>query len=122
MAALICYLLVGVGYSIIATDFCYIVLGSKEFIMATANSRPTKARIVFASIVTVLSFPVVILFLAGAWLWLEGWIFGLWCDAMVLSNMIYLYLKDPGLLAERSKAPGSDNQKQWDKYLMIAIF
>ena len=41
---------------------------------------------------------------------------------MVLSNMIYLYWKDPALLAERSKAPGSDNQKQWDKYLVIVIY
>jgi protein-S-isoprenylcysteine O-methyltransferase Ste14 len=36
--------------------------------------------------------------------------------------MMYLYLKDPALLAERSKAPGSDNQKQWDKYLIIVIY
>src|SRR5262249_9499088 len=37
-------------------------------------------------------------------------------------NASYLYFKDPELLAERSKAPGSDNQEQWDKYLLIAIY
>jgi protein-S-isoprenylcysteine O-methyltransferase Ste14 len=36
--------------------------------------------------------------------------------------MMYLYWKDPALLAERSKAPGSDNQEKWDKYLVIGIY
>jgi len=82
----------------------------------------TVGRFIFGSIITILIFPAVILFLSGDWLWLEGWIFSLWFDAMVLSNMMYLYLKDPALLAERSKAPGSDNQKQWDKYLVVVIY
>ena len=79
-------------------------------------------RFIFSSIITILIFPALILILSGNWLWLEGWIFSLWFDAMVLSNMMYLYWKDPALLAERSKAPGSDNQKQWDKYLIIGIY
>jgi len=41
---------------------------------------------------------------------------------MVLSNYIYLYQHDPALLAERSKTPGSDNQKQWDKYLLTGAY
>lgn len=41
---------------------------------------------------------------------------------MVLSNMIYLFHNDPALLAERSKAPGSDNQKPWDKYLLTGAY
>jgi protein-S-isoprenylcysteine O-methyltransferase Ste14 len=52
----------------------------------------------------------------------EGWIFGLWLAAMVLFSTIYLYLKDPALLAERQKRPGSDNQKGWDKYLLTSIY
>ena len=79
-------------------------------------------RFIFNSFITILMFPVVILFLSGDWLWLEGWIFSLWFDAMVLSNYIYLFWRDPSLLAERSKMPGSDNQKQWDKYLVIVIY
>lgn len=90
--------------------------------MEKANNKMTVGRFIFSSIITILIFPAVILFLSGNWLWLEGWIFSLWFDAMVLSNMIYLYWKDPALLAERSKAPGSDNQKQWDKYLIIGIY
>ena len=90
--------------------------------MEKATTTMTVGRLIFSSIMTVLFFPAVILFLSGDWLWLEGWIFSLWLDAMVFSNMLYLYLKDPALLAERSKAPGSDNQKQWDKYLIIVIY
>jgi protein-S-isoprenylcysteine O-methyltransferase Ste14 len=90
--------------------------------MTTENKKMTVGRFIFSSIITILIFPAVILFLSGNWLWLEGWIFSLWFDAMVLSNMMYLYWKDPALLAERSKAPGSDNQKQWDKYLLTGIY
>lgn len=80
------------------------------------------ARFIFGSLITVLFCPAVILFLSGDWFWPEGWIFGLWFDAMVLSNYAYMYWYDPALLAERSKAPGSDNQKTWDKYLVIGIY
>jgi len=41
---------------------------------------------------------------------------------MVLSTLIYMYQYDPALLAERSKALGSDNQKTWDKYLLSLIY
>ncbi len=90
--------------------------------MTTENKKMTVGRFIFSSLVTIVIFPAVILFASGNWLWLEGWIFSLWFDAMVLSNMMYLYWKDPALLAERSKAPGSDNQKQWDKYLLTGIY
>ena len=90
--------------------------------MEQATYKMSLGRFIFGAIITILIFPAVILFLSGDWPWLEGWIFSLWFVAMVLSNMIYLYWKDPALLAERSKAPGSDNQKQWDKYLLTVIY
>lgn len=82
----------------------------------------TTGGFILSSLITAVIFPAVILFASGDWLWLEGWIFGLWFDAMVLSNMIYLFRNDPALLAERSKAPGSDNQKPWDKYLLTGAY
>lgn len=90
--------------------------------MTTENKKMKAGGFFLSSLITLLVFPAVILFASGNWLWLEGWIFGLWCDAMVLSNMIYLYRHDPALLAERSKAPGSDNQKQWDKILLTGAY
>lgn len=59
--------------------------------MEKANNKMTVGRFIFSSLITILIIPAVILFLSGNWLWLEGWIFSLWFDAMVLSNMIYLY-------------------------------
>ena len=100
----------------------YAKMNAKEIIkMTTEIKKLTAGQLIITSTITVLFFPAVILLLSGDWHWLEGWIFGLWLDAMVLSNILYLSIKDPALLAERSKALGSDNQKQWDKYLSIAI-
>jgi protein-S-isoprenylcysteine O-methyltransferase Ste14 len=93
----------------------------------TAETTPEPKRMsrgvfltnLFFSFIT---YPVVTLLLAGDWRWLEGWIFGLWMSAMVMSSTIYVYLKDPALLAERTRRIGSGNQKKWDTYLLIAIF
>jgi protein-S-isoprenylcysteine O-methyltransferase Ste14 len=41
---------------------------------------------------------------------------------MVLANMTYLFFKDPALLAERRKRPGSDNQKGWDVVMLRGIY
>jgi protein-S-isoprenylcysteine O-methyltransferase Ste14 len=94
----------------------------KDIGMAAESKQMTVGQLITSSIMTVLVFPVVILALSGDWLWLEGWIFSLWISAMILSNLIYLYLKDPALLAERRKAPGSDNQKGWDRYVLTGIY
>lgn len=73
-------------------------------------------------VVTAIMPPMIILLLANDWRWVEGWIFALWFDALVLSNSIYLYLKNPELLAERASMPGGEGQKVWDKYLMVVIY
>jgi Putative protein-S-isoprenylcysteine methyltransferase len=61
------------------------------------------------------------IFLSGNWLWIAGWIFGLWFVALSMSRTVYLYRKDPELLKERSMKPGTGNQMKWDKYLMYII-
>ncbi len=66
------------------------------------------------SVITALLPPLLILSLAGDGCWVEGWIFSLWFDGMVLSNSIYLYFNNPELLADRASLPGSANQKKWD--------
>ncbi len=90
--------------------------------MSTENRKYGLTTMIVNSVVTVLFFPALILLLGGNWRWVEGWIFGLWLDAMILSVTLYLYLKDPALLAERAQMPGSQNQKPWDKYLLTAIY
>jgi protein-S-isoprenylcysteine O-methyltransferase Ste14 len=90
--------------------------------MEKSTKKNTAGQFIISALVTVLIIPAVVLLLAGNWLWLEGWLFSLWFVAMVLSNMVYLYRHDPALMAERSKAPGSDNQKKWDKYLLTGAY
>ncbi len=90
--------------------------------MRRDNSEYGPGRIIAWSIVTTIFFPALILLLGGNLHWIEGWIFGLWLDVMVLSATTYMYLKDPALLKERAQLPGSQNQKPWDKYLLIAIY
>lgn len=80
------------------------------------------SQFIISCIVTALFFPSIIMLLSGNWRWLEGWIFSLWFNAMILYSMVYLYVKDPALLAERKKTPGSDNQKRWDSYLLTVIY
>ena len=89
--------------------------------MTAESKKMSPVAFILNLVMSTLFFPAITLLLAGNWRWVEGWIFALWFDVMILFNIIYLYWKDPALLAERTKAPGSANQKSWDKYLMIAI-
>jgi protein-S-isoprenylcysteine O-methyltransferase Ste14 len=89
--------------------------------MTTASKKMSLMAFVSNLVLSALFFPALTLLLAGNWRWWEGWLFALWFVGMLEFNLIYLYLKDPALLTERAKAPGSGNQKSWDKYLMTAI-
>src|SRR5262249_32191738 len=96
-----------------------------DFLMTSGNRSPralTPGGLVLSAAVTLAGFPAVILLTAGDWRWLEGWIFSLWLDAMVLSNMLYLYRKDPALLAERARRPKSANQQRWDACLLTGAY
>ena len=89
--------------------------------METQSYKFTVGKMIL-SIFLCLLFPAVVLFLAGDWLWIEGWIFSIWFLVMCISIGIYLSRNDPALLAERSKKPGSDNQKGWDKYYQSVAY
>ena len=89
--------------------------------MTTERKRMSLAALLLNVLGTLVFFPALTLLLAGNWRWVEGWIFALWFVVMIGFNITYLYWKDPALLSERTKAPGSDNQKSWDKVLMTSI-
>ena len=86
------------------------------------SPKPSSTRLVLNSIITLLFFPGIVLWLSGDLRWFEGWIFGLWFAAMVLSTTTYLAIYDPALLAERSRIRFDENQKTWDRYVMISIY
>jgi protein-S-isoprenylcysteine O-methyltransferase Ste14 len=86
------------------------------------NERPSAAKLLLNSLITILFFPAIVLFASGDWFWFEGWIFSLWFVVMVLSVTIYLAIRDPALLTERSRLRFAENQKIWDRYLLIIIY
>jgi protein-S-isoprenylcysteine O-methyltransferase Ste14 len=68
-----------------------------------------------------LLWPVLLFLLAGNRHWIEGWIFSGWFVALCATCTVWLYFKDPALLAERYRRPGSGGQKRWDKLVVYAI-
>jgi len=77
-------------------------------------------KIVFAFL-NILVFPALLLLLSGDFTWREGWIFSIWFILLCFSTILYLYRKDPALLAERYKQPGAGNQEYWDRYVVYGL-
>jgi protein-S-isoprenylcysteine O-methyltransferase Ste14 len=77
-------------------------------------------KAVFAFLFTLI-FPTLILVLSGDLLWPAGLVFSLWFILLCFSTILYLYRKDPALLAERYRQPGAGNQKGWDRYMVYGI-
>jgi protein-S-isoprenylcysteine O-methyltransferase Ste14 len=65
--------------------------------------------------------PALILLLSGDWRWPEGWLFIVWFVTLSVTCIAYLYQKDPALLAERFRRPGTGNQARWDKFLFYGL-
>jgi len=90
--------------------------------MEKPRSKIGFLQIIISTLATILVFLAITMVLGGDWHWIEGWIFVIWISVMVIILLSYLYFKDPALLNERAQAPGSKNQKPWDKYLLIFFY
>jgi protein-S-isoprenylcysteine O-methyltransferase Ste14 len=77
-------------------------------------------KVIFAFIY-ILIFPALLILLSGDLLWPAGWIFCTWFVLLCFSTILYLYRKDPALLEERYKQPGTGNQEGWDRYVVYGI-
>jgi hypothetical protein len=88
--------------------------------MTDKNNSIPLYKIVF-SIFYVLMFSAVIFIISGDFLWVEGWIFSILFFVSTMINLLYLYFKDPDLLAERFRISGSKGQKWWDKYFLFIM-
>jgi protein-S-isoprenylcysteine O-methyltransferase Ste14 len=84
------------------------------------TQHTSKIKLFLISIVYLI-FPFDLLAISGNWLWLEGWIFGIWWLGSGFLIIIYLYRYRPALLEERYRLPGSGGEKRWDKYLMYIL-
>jgi len=65
--------------------------------------------------------PVLVVWLSGNWRWVEGWIFGAWFAATLGTCLLWLYYKDPALLAERFRMPGTGGQSRTDLAILLGI-
>jgi len=92
--------------------------------MNQTNGTAAKAPLwqVIFSFFYLLIFPVILFFLAGDWRWTEGWIFSIIFCLLSFATVIYLYVKDPGLLNERFGPPVQKGQKSWDKIWLSSFF
>jgi protein-S-isoprenylcysteine O-methyltransferase Ste14 len=89
--------------------------------MISEKSKISVVKFLF-TFLYILIFPILLIFLSEDWFWIEGYIFSIWFIILCYTTIIYLYRKDPALLMERYKQPGTENQKGWDKYVVIGLF
>jgi protein-S-isoprenylcysteine O-methyltransferase Ste14 len=74
-----------------------------------------------AAPVGVLGFAALLLWLSGDWRWVEGWLFGLWWVCFMAAIVLWLHYKDPALLAERLRMPGSGGESRADMAILFAL-
>lgn len=88
--------------------------------MGSKKSQLTLGKLLF-TLIYILIFPAMLLFLANDRHWVEGWIFCIWFSILCFTVILYLYRKDPALLNERYQKPGTGNQKGWDMYVVYGL-
>ncbi len=71
--------------------------------------------------VYIAAWPALMFVMAGDGRWLEGWFFTAWYVGLCATVIVWLYRKDPALLAERYRKPGSGGQKGRDQVVVYAI-
>jgi len=79
-----------------------------------------KKKIILAFLY-ILLFPALLFVISGDFTWPEGWIFSIWFLGLCYTTILYLYRKDPALLEERYKQPGTGNQEGWDRYVVYGL-
>lgn len=68
-----------------------------------------------------LGLAILQLWLAGDWRWVEGWIFGVWFVSVIAVYLLWLNYKDPALMAERLRLPGTGGESHSDLAILIGV-
>ena len=68
-----------------------------------------------------LGLAALMLWLSGDWRWVEGWIFGVWWVSFFAAHLLWLHARDPALLAERFRMPGSGGESRDDVAILIGL-
>lgn len=92
-----------------------------RFILRPADITLRMEKKLAVSFLYILLFPALLFLLAGDWGWHEGRVFSLWFIVLCYTTIIYLYRKDPALLAERYRKPGTGNQEPWDRSVVSGL-
>ena len=90
----------------------------------SGTTRSTPIVTVLMSVgppVGVSAFAALLLWLSGNWRWMEGWAFGVWWLSFMVTLYLWLRLKDPALLAERMRLPGSGGESRSDMAILFAM-
>jgi protein-S-isoprenylcysteine O-methyltransferase Ste14 len=86
----------------------------------TTQNPLSSLRLVLTALYLLL-WPGLVFLLAGNWHWLEGWLFAAWFLSLSGGTVAWLYRKDPALLAERFRKPGSGGEKRWDQVVVYGL-
>ena len=81
--------------------------------------KPIIAGLLLTAVAVV--FLGLVLWLSGDWRWVEGWIFVVWWVSFFAFNLLWLRSRDPALLAERFRMPGSGGESRSDLAILIGI-
>jgi len=86
------------------------------------RSTPIIAGFMLVAVpVGILGLAALMLWMSGDWHWVEAWIFSVWWVSFVAAILWWLHYKDPGLLAERMRMPGSGGESRPDVAILIGI-
>jgi len=81
---------------------------------AMSAASPVSPLKLAATALQLAAWPALLFVVAGDARWLEGWLFTAWFFALCSTVIVWLYRKDPALLAERYRRPGTGGQKGSD--------
>jgi protein-S-isoprenylcysteine O-methyltransferase Ste14 len=88
---------------------------------AVATADPVSPLKLAGAGLYIAAWPALVFVVAGDWRWLEAWLFAGWFLVLCATVIVWLYLKDPALLAERYRRPGTGGQKRRDQVIVYAI-
>lgn len=74
-----------------------------------------------ATALYIAAWPALLFVLAGDGRWLEGWLFAGWFLGLCATVIVWLYRKDPALLTERFRRPGTGGEQGWDRAVVAAL-
>lgn len=84
----------------------------------TQNPPRITAGKLALTVIYLLVWPAAVLWLSGDWYWREAWVFGVWFVALCATCIVWLYRRDPALLAERYRRPGTGGQGRVDQAIV----